>query len=171
MLDRNGNVVTEEQDKQKEAAHVKRALIQCGYPEWSFKKVEDQNRNREQRKTEKKEKSTERSRGMITISYVKEVSEPMEWILRKHNIATAIRPHVTLRKLLVHPKDKVDDHSKTDCVYKIPCKSCAKVYIVETGRKFGTRLSEHKKEAVTSQRRGSQEGKEKKQSKWRTSLQ
>ena len=33
-------------------------------------------------------------------------------------------------------------------VYKIPCNQCEKVYIGETGRQLGTRITEHKKEAV-----------------------
>ncbi|KAI8514518.1 hypothetical protein Bbelb_071090 [Branchiostoma belcheri] len=43
------------------------------------------------------------------------------------------------------------DHVKTDCVYKIPCKSCDQVYIGETGRTFGKRLEEHRKEADNSE--------------------
>jgi len=33
---------------------------------------------------------------------------------------------VTLKSLLVHPKDKQDKEEITDCVYKIPCASCEK---------------------------------------------
>ena len=46
----------------------------------------------------------------------------------------------------MHPKDKVEDNKKTDCVYQIHFKSCNHTYIGETGRTFGTRLEEHKKE-------------------------
>ena len=44
-------------------------------------------------------------------------------------------------------KDKQEKEEITDCVYKIPCDNCEKTYIGETGRKFGTRLKEHKTEA------------------------
>ena len=61
-----------------------------------------------------------------------------------------MKPHSSLRKQLVHPKDKIDplEKKKPDCICEIPCKSCAYTYIGETGRKFTTRLKEHKKEAV-----------------------
>ncbi|XP_035665539.1 uncharacterized protein LOC118408783 [Branchiostoma floridae] len=84
---------------------------------------------------------------MVTLPYIKGVTEPLERVFRKHNVATAVKPKTTLRSLLVHPKDKQPDLAKTDCVYRIPCKSCDEVYIGETGRTFGTRLEEHKKEA------------------------
>jgi hypothetical protein len=118
------------------------------------RKVEEQRRNREERSREQSTReTTEKSKGMVTIPYVKGVSEPLQRVFRKHNIATASRPHMTLRKLLVHPKDKVDDIAKTDCVYKIPCKSCEQVYIGETGRTLGTRLEEHKKDAESARDR------------------
>ena len=44
-------------------------------------------------------------------------------------------------------KDKLEKEEITDCVYKIPCCNYEKTYIGETGRKFGTRLKEHKTEA------------------------
>ena len=64
-----------------------------------------------------------------------------------------MRPVKTLKSLLVHPKDKQDKEEITDCVYKTPCASCEKCYIGETGRKFGTRLKEHKTEveSITSE--------------------
>ena len=48
----------------------------------------------------------------------------------------------------MHPKDKEENSKKTDCVYQIPSKSCNYRYIGETGRTFGTRLEEHKKEVA-----------------------
>ncbi|CAH1272571.1 Hypp4886 [Branchiostoma lanceolatum] len=145
LLDRCNAVVTEEQDKQLETQHVERALSRCGYPQWAFKKVEQQ-RSRPKQKGKSK-KQEEKARAMVVIPYIKGVTEPLERVFRKHNVSTAVRPKTTLRSLLVHPKDKLDDLVKTDCVYKIPCKSCNEVYIGETGRTFGTRLDEHKKEA------------------------
>jgi len=72
--------------------------------------------------------------------------------IRKHQVPVAVRPIKALKSLLVHPKDKQEKEEITDCVYKIPCASCEKCYIGETGRKFATRLKEHKieVESITS---------------------
>jgi len=45
---------------------------------------------------------------------------------------------------VAHPKDKVKDEEKTELIYCVPCKNCS--YVGETGRKFGLRIKEHKKE-------------------------
>ena len=65
--------------------------------------------------------------------------------MRKHEVSVAMRPYNTLRKALVHPKDKVENE-KCGVVYKVLCKNCKRVYIGETGRKLGTRLTEHQKD-------------------------
>ncbi len=52
-----------------------------------------------------------------------------------------------MRKSLVHPKDKMNVEKNINCVYEIPCKSCAQTYIGETKRQLGTRLKEHRSEA------------------------
>ncbi|XP_035672164.1 uncharacterized protein LOC118413102 [Branchiostoma floridae] len=145
LLDRCNTVTTEDQDKEQETQHVKRALTRCGYPQWAFNKVEQQKKRPKQKELSTKQQ--EKSKGMVIIPYVKGVTEPLERVFRKHGIVTAVKPKTTLRSLLVHPKDKQEDLAKTDCVYRIPCQSCDQVYIGETGRTFGTRLEEHKKEA------------------------
>ena len=58
-----------------------------------------------------------------------------------------MKPHNTLRKELVHPKDKRDPLNITHAIYETPCNNCNLVYVGETGRKFGTRMEEHKPEA------------------------
>jgi len=47
---------------------------------------------------------------------------------------------------VVHPKDKVKDEEKIELIYRVPCKNCSSSYVGETGRKFGLRIKEHKKE-------------------------
>ena len=51
-----------------------------------------------------------------------------------------------MRQILVHPKDKITQEKKCDVIYEIPCQSCNKTYIGETGRMFSTRKKEHQKE-------------------------
>ena len=67
-------------------------------------------------------------------------------------VPVAMRPVKTLKSLLVHPKDKQEKEEITDSVYKIPCASCEKCYIGETGRKFGSSFKEHmtEVESITS---------------------
>ena len=43
---------------------------------------------------------------MVAILYMRGVSEVVEWTLRRHGIATAVRPYKTLCLCLAHPKDK-----------------------------------------------------------------
>ena len=58
-----------------------------------------------------------------------------------------MRPLSKLRGMLVHPKDNRSPEDSTGVVYQIPCRDCDKVYIGETGRKFGVRKTEHQQEA------------------------
>jgi len=83
---------------------------------------------------------------VVVPPYVKGLSEAFARILKSHGIATANRPHQTLRNLVVHPQDRVKDEEKTELIYRVPCKNCSSSYVGETGRKFGLRIKEHKKE-------------------------
>ena len=139
------SIVTEDADKEQEERKIKEALSRCGYPSWSFKRVKQQMDNKVKKKSTKKEVDT-KTKGLVVIPYVEGLAEKANRIFRKHGIATAMRPNTNLRKMLVHPKDKVDPINTTDCIYEIPCSNCDSTYIGETGRKFATRLEEHKKE-------------------------
>jgi len=51
-----------------------------------------------------------------------------------HRMSTAVKPHTTLRNVLMHPKDIMGDENEVEVVYKIPCKNCDQSYKGETGR-------------------------------------
>ena len=146
LLDRMDKIVSEDEDKLQEEVTIKKALSMCGYPKWTFDKVRKRMENKQQTAPKQKD-TTQKSRGMVVIPYVQGLTERSSRVFKKHGISTGMKPHTSLRKILVHPKDKVDPADKTDCIYEIPCKNCNYTYIGETGRKFSTRLKEHKKEA------------------------
>ncbi|XP_072048938.1 uncharacterized protein [Amphiura filiformis] len=146
LYNRKDTIVTEEQDKEEEEKKIQEALQTCGYPKWSFEKVKDQMQSVKPKKSAKKTDDSTRSRGMVVLPYVKGVTERVSRVMKKYNVSTAMKPHNTLRRELVHPKDKRDPNNLTQAVYKIPCLNCDLSYSGETGRKFGTRLEEHRKE-------------------------
>ena len=47
-----------------------------------------------------------------------------------------MKPHLTLKCMLVHSKDKRTPHDTAGVVYQISCKDCPNVYTEETGRRF-----------------------------------
>jgi len=57
-----------------------------------------------------------------------------------------MKPYRTLRQLLVHPKDQRTVEQTGECVYRIPCYNWDCTYIGETGRNYGKRQEEHRKE-------------------------
>ena len=79
----------------------------------------------------------------VTIPYVKGLSETLQRVFRRHGVATTLRPHKTLKQMLVHPKDKREPRDTSGVVYQIPCSDCSKVYTGETARRYGTREKEH----------------------------
>ena len=69
------------------------------------------------------------------------MSEKLARIFKKRNIVSAMKPNVTLKNLLVHPKDKSEPK---EGVYTINCTGCDKKYIGETKRKLHVRDKEHR---------------------------
>ena len=86
------------------------------------------------------------SKGMVVIPYMNRLSERIQRVYKKHNVEAAIKPHSTLRNLLVHPKDKREKLQCSNVIYEIGCKNCDHSYVGETSRLFGVRLSEHQTE-------------------------
>ncbi|XP_072051475.1 uncharacterized protein [Amphiura filiformis] len=145
LLDRMNSIVTEEGDKKQEEEKIQQALSRCGYPRWSFKQVKEKMANKQVKPKTKKD-SNNKSKGLVVVPYVEGLSQKANRIFRKHGIATAMKPNNTLRKILVHPKDKLDPRSTTDCVYEIPCTNCNHSYIGKpvANSKLGSRNTRKK---------------------------
>ncbi len=143
LLNRCEAITSEEGDKKEEEDHLRAALGACGYPPWALKKAAE---GKKREKEDKGKNPEKKFKSQVVIPYVEGVSERVDRVLKKYDIATAMRPHTTLRCLLVHPKDKMEAEEQGELVYQIPCKNCPSTYTGETGRLFKTRLEEHKKD-------------------------
>ena len=145
MFDRCYDIVTTKEVQESEIEHVEKALARCGYPEWTFNKVKQQIKQKKETvpKQRKQKDPNKRSKCMVVIPYIKGVTEKLQRVYKKHNIATSVKPQRTIRNILVHPKDKIGKDKKTGVVYRIKCKICSDCYIGETGRQLNTRVKEH----------------------------
>ena len=146
LLDRAEAVIKNEDDQNAEITHIENALSKCGYPKWSLKTVK--RKMKEKGKAKKKNKETQHSteKKIVSLPYIKGTTEQLIKVFKKYNTTVAVTPGTTLRRELVHPKDKIDRMKTTGCVYRIPCKNCEQTYIGETGRSLQERIGEHRDE-------------------------
>ncbi len=89
----------------------------------------------------------DKNKGLVVIPYIQGIFESFSRVIKKHNVSTAMRPHITVRSLAVHPKDKKSMDQTTGIAYKILYTDCGNAYIGETRRMFQTRKEYHKEES------------------------
>ncbi|KXJ11166.1 hypothetical protein AC249_AIPGENE11745 [Exaiptasia diaphana] len=138
LVHRKENLLSDDDVKQAEHDHLTTALLENGYPS-SF--LERHSISPKNNKITDEEPS--QPKGFATLPYVKGTTERIRKVLTANNIKCCMRPEVTLRHVLSHPKDRVVADKKAGIVYSIPCGECDVKYIGETGRSLKTRRSEH----------------------------
>ena len=148
LLDRKEAIVSTEEDKKKEDDHITQALKKNNYPMWAIKKAKTLQSQEKHTQEKKKKDKTPKKDGnrLVTIPYQQGTSERLSNAFKKRGYATAMKPHTTIRSLVVHPKDKLKPDQKAGVVYQIPCQQCDKSYIGETGRMLKERISEHERD-------------------------
>jgi hypothetical protein len=138
-------MVSMEEDQAQEIAHVKKVLTMSGYRPWIYDTITPKT-EKAQEKVQGEEGHEGRTRSpQVGLPYVKNLSEKLQRIYRKHGVGVFHKPTNTLRSMLVRPKHKTAPMNKCGVIYKLNCDSCKKEYIGETGRAIGTRLKEHQK--------------------------
>ena len=60
-----------------------------------------------------------------------------------------MKPYLTLKRMLVHPKDKLTPQEKSGGVYQVPGKDCQDMYTGETERRYQVREKEQKRDVKT----------------------
>ena len=130
-------LVTEDEDKKKEEEHVIKALRRCGHPPWSL--------SRKRKKKEVRKEDKEEPKAVISIPYIKGVSEKLAREYKKHGIKTVHKPERKLKDIICSKKkDKVDELDKGEIIYEIECTKHEENYIGETGGPKKVRGYQHK---------------------------
>ena len=129
-------------EKSAEEEHLHGALESNGYPSYLLR------RQNVSRRVMGENQRTEPA-ATVTLPYIQGVSDSVKRVLNSVNIRVAFRPPSSLRELLSHPKDPIPLEHKCNVVYKIPCDSCDKCYVGQTGRTFSQRLREHQRAVRT----------------------
>ena len=81
---------------------------------------------------------------VVTLPYVRSVSEAVCRILTPLDVKVSFRPHTTLGHPLMRPKDRVAEGGLTGVVYQVPCAGCPATYVGQTNRRLNQWLSEHR---------------------------
>ena len=118
-----------------------KALIRCGYPKWSIRRVRDHGQEKQEGGA-KKEDSDRVTNTIVMIPYIKGVSEALSWVFSCHGVVMAMKPHLTLNRMLVHTKDKRTPQENVGVArtpqenvgvaYQVTCKDYPCVYTGET---------------------------------------
>ena len=126
LFHRAETVVTDTVDLVSELQHVKSALQNCGFKDWSFKRACTK---KQQKKTKTK---TTTNKTFVVTPFVQGVAEPISRVFNSYSVSVSFKPNQNLRQLLDYHEDKAKVEDQTGAVYRIPCAGCDKVYIGET---------------------------------------
>ena len=129
---------TDEQAKLQELDHLKKVLSVSGYTKSSWVTA-----TRPRPPTVPTDPSLSRKKGHITLPYVGHVSDAIARCIRKTGVSVHFKPYNTIRRHLVHPKDKIPTLDQAGLVYHIQCGDCPASYVGETERNLRKRISEH----------------------------
>ena len=149
-------LITDDEDREREEAHVKKALQKCGYPNWAIQRKKETAKPKET----KPKSSEEESVGRICIPYIPHTSERIAREFRKLGAEVIYLPTQKLKNILCpSSKDQVPDMDKAGVNYKVNllCKKPIpekENYVGETKQATKQRMYEHHvvhhKEATTS---------------------
>ena len=142
----------------KEKIQLRNALTQCKYPKWALDKVErrlnkpssETSDGANNQGTTGAQPATKevKTKGHIVIPYTQGLCESIKKICGRYGIQTYFKGSITIRNLLVSPKDKDPMVNQSGANYWFQCGdlSCDDEYIGETSRTFGERYKEHLKD-------------------------
>ncbi|BHF68361.1 hypothetical protein SprV_0301139500 [Sparganum proliferum] len=77
------------------------------------------------------------------FSYMRNVSEATERMLRPLNVDVGHRPEATIRRSVMHPKCRLPPEDMSGVIYRVNCLDCQANYCGTTNKRLKTRMHEH----------------------------
>ena len=135
--------------QKEEAEHLSRDLTRCKYPTWAVNRVKMKMRTPAQKKKNSNSTNTQPNcqKPYMVVPYYHGLSESVKRTCNKHGVQVYFRGGVTIKNLLVAPKDQDPMLKKSGVIYRYKCDrvECDEEYIGESSRTFGERFKEHQK--------------------------
>ena len=134
----------------QEEEHAQKVLTRCKYPTWALNRIKMKIRSTTQKKTRNQKKNTKLEncqQPYIVVPYYKGLSESVKRTCNKHGVQVYFKGGVTIKSLLMAPKDQDPMLKRSGFIYKYTCDrvECDEEYIGESSRTFGERFKEHQK--------------------------
>ena len=134
---------------QQEEDHLSKVLTRCKYPAWAINRVKMKMRTPAQKKSTKNIANNQMNsqRPYIVVPYYQGLSESIKRTCSKYRVQVHLKGGVTIKNLLVTPKDQDPMLKKSGIIYSHKCNrvDCDEEYIGESSRIFGERFKEHQK--------------------------
>ncbi len=80
----------------------------------------------------------------LAVPYIQGATEPAVGLLSRYDISVAHNPVMTLRTILMRPKDPLEPREKSNVTHGFEFSQCLAEYVWETGKRLRTRMREHK---------------------------
>ena len=126
---------------QEEEEHLHKFLTKCKYPAWAPNRVKIKTqapaKNNNRRGTNNSGNNTNNNQNpYMVVPYSKGLSDSLKKACSKHGVQVYFKGGMTIRSLLVPPKDKGPILKKSRVIYRYKCDrvECDEVYIGESSR-------------------------------------
>ena len=137
---------------QQEEPHLFKALTKCKYPAWALDRVKIKipvpTKNNNRRVTNNSGKNAKNNQNpYMVVSYSKGLGESIQKACSKHGVQVSFKGGMTIKNLLMAPKDKDPILEKSGVIYRYKCDrvECDEEYTGESSRTIGERFKEHQK--------------------------
>ena len=131
--------------------HLQKVLTTCKYPNWALNRIKMKirsttlkNKNKNQNKNTKLENCQQ---PYLAVPYYQGLSESVKRTRNKYGVQVYFKGGVTIKSLLMAPKDQDPMLKRSGVIYKYTCDrvECDEEYIGESSRNFGEMFKEHQK--------------------------
>ena len=130
LHNRAGAICSDVTAKDQETMHIRQASISNGYPRGVIQ--------HHATPTGKRPTDDQSQGPVVTLPYVRGLSEVVQRVLTPLGVRVSLCPNITLRQLLVRPKDCIPTEELEGVVYEVPCAGCRATYVGQTSRCLGT---------------------------------
>ena len=125
-------------------------LTTCKYPNWALNRIKMKIRSTPKKKNKSQNKNTmfeNYQQPYLVVPYYQGLSASVKRTCNKCGVQVYFKGGVTIKSLLMAPKDQDPMLKRSGVIYKYSCDrvECDEEYIGESSRNFGERFKEHQK--------------------------